>query len=58
VTTLEDLIVRLEALADMAVDFKGFNENKKEGFVEGVMTSVEVVKSVLKHEKERASLGL
>ena len=58
IKVLEDLVSRLEALADTAMDFKDFNQIDKESFAEGVKTSVAVVRNILKFENEKASLGL
>ena len=57
VTTLEDLITRLNNLISIAKNHNFDSQNGQEGFIEGVKTSVEMVKIVLKHEKERADLG-
>ena len=58
VTTLEDLITRLNGLVVVAKNYNFEGQNGQEGFIEGVMTSVEMVKRVLEWEKERANLGL
>ena len=58
VTTLENLITRLNNLISIAKNHNFDSQNGQEGFIEGVKTSVEMVKIVLKHEKERADLGL
>ena len=57
VTTLENLITRLNNLISIAKNHNFDSQNGQEGFIEGVKTSVEMVKIVLKHEKERADLG-
>ena len=57
VTTLEDLITRLNSLVLIAKNHNFDSQNGQEGFIEGVKTSVEMVKIVLKHEKERDDLG-
>ena len=57
VTALEDLISRLKTLIPIAKNYNFDGQNGQEGFIEGVKTSVEMVKIVLKHEKERADLG-
>ena len=57
VTALEDLISRLKTLIPIAKNHNFDSQNGQEGFIEGVKTSVEMVKIVLKHEKERADLG-
>ena len=57
VTTLEDLITRLNSLILIAKNHNFDSQNGQENFIEGVKTSVEMVKIVLKHEKERADLG-
>jgi hypothetical protein len=56
--TLEDLIARLNTLIPIAKNYNFEGQNGQEGFIEGVMTSVEMVKRVLEYEKERANLGL
>ena len=58
VTMLEDLISRLNTLIPIAKNYNFDGQNGQEGFIEGVKTSVEMVKIVLKYEKERANLGL
>ena len=58
VTMLEDLISRLNNLISIAKNHNFDSQNGQEGFIEGVKTSVEMVKIVLKYEKERANLGL
>ena len=57
VTTLENLITRLNNLISIAKNHNFGSQNGQENFIEGVKTSVEMVKIVLKHEKERADLG-
>ena len=57
VTTLENLITRLNSLILIAKNHNFDSQNGQENFIEGVKTSVEMVKIVLKHEKERADLG-
>ena len=57
VTTLENLITRLNNLISIAKNHNFDSQNGQEGFIEGVKTSVEMIKIVLKHEKERADLG-
>ena len=58
VTTLENLITRLNGLILIAKNHNFDSQNGQEGFIEGVTTSVEMVKMVLRYEKEKASLGL
>ena len=56
VMTLEDLIARLNTLIPIAKNYNFEGQSGQEGFIEGVMTSVEMVKRVLEYEKERANL--
>jgi hypothetical protein len=58
VTALEDLISRLNNLISIAKNYNFDGQNGQEGFIEGVTTSIEMTKIVLKYEKERANLGL
>ena len=58
VTMLEDLISRLNNLISIAKNYNFDGQNGQEGFIEGVKTSIEMTKIVLKYEKERANLGL
>ena len=57
VTALEDLISRLNTLIPIAKNYNFDGQNGQEGFIEGVTTSIEMTKIVLKYEKERANLG-
>jgi hypothetical protein len=58
VAALESLITRLNSLTNVAKNYKFEDLNGQEGFIEGVKSSVEMVKMALKLEQERASLGL
>jgi hypothetical protein len=58
VVMLESLIARLNGLTNVAKNYKFEDLNGQEGFIEGVKSSVEMVKMTLKLEQERASLGL
>jgi len=58
VATLESLITRLDSLTNVAKNYEFRDLNGKEGFIEGIKSSVEMVKLTLKIEQERASLGL
>ena len=58
VTALEDLISRLNNLISIAKNYNFDGQNGQEGFIEGVTTSIEMTKIVLKYEKERVNLGL
>ena len=57
VETLEYLIKRFHEMIDRTKNYNFEGQNGQEGFIEGVMTSVEMVKRVLEWEKERANLG-